>query len=121
MLVVGFTVAQKHTEILTKGSKVFNVVYILRMYRVWGEERWGNLRERDHLKDRGVDGRIILRWIYRKGIWEYGLDRAGSGYGQVAGTCECYNEPSGSIKYGEFLNRLRGGYLLKKGCAPWSN
>ena len=23
---------------------------------------------------------------------------------QVAGTCECRNEPSGSIKYGEFLD-----------------
>jgi hypothetical protein len=37
-----------------------------------GEERfiqgigWGNLRERDHLEDRGVDGNIILRWIFRK-------------------------------------------------------
>jgi len=28
--------------------------------------RWGNLRERDHLGDPGVDGRIILRWIFRK-------------------------------------------------------
>jgi hypothetical protein len=27
---------------------------------------WGNLRERDHLGDPGVDGRIILRWIFRK-------------------------------------------------------
>jgi hypothetical protein len=26
----------------------------------------GNLRERDHLKDPGVDGMIILRWIFRK-------------------------------------------------------
>ena len=26
----------------------------------------GNLRERDHLGDPGVDGRIILRWIFRK-------------------------------------------------------
>jgi len=26
----------------------------------------GNLRERDHLGDRGVDGRIILKWIFRK-------------------------------------------------------
>jgi hypothetical protein len=24
------------------------------------------LRERDHLKNPGVDGRIILRWIFRK-------------------------------------------------------
>jgi hypothetical protein len=24
---------------------------------------WGNLRERDHLEDPGIDGRIILRWI----------------------------------------------------------
>ena len=33
---------------------------------------WGNLRERGHLKDPGVDGRIILRWIFRKndvGVW----------------------------------------------------
>jgi hypothetical protein len=27
---------------------------------------WGNLREREHLGDQGVDGRIILRWIFRK-------------------------------------------------------
>ena len=33
----------------------------------------------------------------------YGLDRAGSGQGQVEGTCDCGNEPSGSIKWGNFL------------------
>jgi hypothetical protein len=32
------------------------------VYRCW----WGNLRERDHWGDPGVDGRIILRWIFRK-------------------------------------------------------
>jgi len=37
-------------------------------------------------------------------MWGYGLDRSGSGYGQVAGTCDCGNEPSGSIKCGEFLD-----------------
>jgi hypothetical protein len=26
---------------------------------------WGNLRERDHLGDPGVDERIISRWIFR--------------------------------------------------------
>jgi len=26
----------------------------------------GNLRVRDHFEDQGVDGRIILRWIFRK-------------------------------------------------------
>jgi hypothetical protein len=27
---------------------------------------WGNLRERDHWGDPDADGRIILRWIFRK-------------------------------------------------------
>ena len=65
---------------------------------------WGILRERDYLGDPWVDGRIKLRWILRKWDVGYGLDRAGSGQGQVAGTGECCNEPSGSIKCGEFLD-----------------
>jgi hypothetical protein len=43
------------------------------VYRV----SWRNLRERDRLGDPGVDGRIILSWIFRSGMWGYGLDRAG--------------------------------------------
>jgi hypothetical protein len=27
---------------------------------------WGNMKERGHLKDLGVDGRIILKWIFNK-------------------------------------------------------
>jgi len=57
----------------------------------------------------GVNGGKILRWIFRKWVVGYELDRAGSGYGEVAGTCECGNEPSGSMKCGEFLDWLRTG------------
>jgi len=32
------------------------------VYRVW----WGGLREGDYLGAPDVDGRIILRWIFRK-------------------------------------------------------
>jgi hypothetical protein len=44
------------------------------MWRVWGRGEvctgfwWGSLRERDHWGDPDVDGRIILRGIFRK--WE---------------------------------------------------
>jgi hypothetical protein len=27
---------------------------------------WGSLRERGHWGDQDIDGRIILRWIFRK-------------------------------------------------------
>jgi hypothetical protein len=74
------------------------------MWRVW-ERRvvctecwWGNLREGGHWGDPDADGRIILRWIFRKleGLW--GLVGVGSGWGQVAGTCDYGKELSGSIK-----------------------
>jgi len=32
---------------------------------------WGNVREGDHWRDPGADGRIILRWIFRK--WDLGV------------------------------------------------
>jgi len=31
---------------------------------------WGNLIERDHLEDPGIDGGIIIRWIFKK--WDVG-------------------------------------------------
>jgi len=33
---------------------------------------WGKTRERDHLEDPRVDGKIILSWIFRK--WDAGMD-----------------------------------------------
>jgi hypothetical protein len=38
------------------------MVHIFKVKGFWRR----NLRERDHLGDSGVDGRIILRWIFRK-------------------------------------------------------
>jgi len=35
---------------------------------------WGNQKERGHMELSGVDGRIILRWIFRKwdlGVWTW--------------------------------------------------
>jgi len=57
----------------------------------------GNLRERDHLEDLGIDGRIIILWIFRK--WDV---RAWPGSIWVriragGSICECGNEPSYSI------------------------
>ena len=42
--------------------------------------------------------------VVRGGIWVCGLDWAGPEQGQVVDACECGNEPSGSIKFGEFLD-----------------
>jgi hypothetical protein len=32
---------------------------------------WGNLRGRDHWGDPGINGRMIIGWIFRK--WEVGV------------------------------------------------
>jgi hypothetical protein len=55
------------------------------MWHVWerGEVNaglyWENLREGDHLEDRGVDGRITLKWIFERLDGRHGLDQSGSG------------------------------------------
>jgi hypothetical protein len=51
------------------------------MWHVWQtaevhiEFSWGNLRERAHLEKLGVDGRIILKRIFKK--WSGGMDWIG--------------------------------------------
>jgi hypothetical protein len=44
------------------------------MWHVWGKGEvcagfwWGNLKERDHLEDLDVDGRMILKLILKKSV-----------------------------------------------------
>jgi len=56
------------------------------------------------LENTGVDGRIILKSIFKKYGWGYGKNSSGSKLGQAVGCCECDNEHSGSITCGEVLD-----------------
>jgi len=62
-----------------------------------------NLRERDHLKDLGVDVRIILKRIK---MWDgsMGWIDLAQDYGKVVSARECSSEPSGSTKCREILD-----------------
>jgi hypothetical protein len=65
--------------------------------KFWSE----NLKERDHAED--VDGKMMLEWIVGK-VRSCGLDVTDSEWEPVAEFCEHSNEPSVSMKVGEFLN-----------------
>jgi hypothetical protein len=68
---------------------------------------------RDHLENLCLDRRIILKWIFRSGMW--GMKWIGLAQNRdVAGNCECGYEPLVSIKCGEFLDYLRNCLLLGK-------
>jgi hypothetical protein len=50
--------------------------------------------------DPDIDGKIILRWIFRKLEGVVGTGWSWPRIGTGMGTCECGKEPSGSIKMG---------------------
>jgi hypothetical protein len=57
---------------------------------------WESPKERDHLEDQGVGGKMGSEWILGRLAWVCGLDSTGSVQGPVAGCCGCGDEPSGS-------------------------
>jgi hypothetical protein len=48
-------------------------------------------------------GLALIFWYDTVEMCRHRLERSGSGYRQVAGASECGNEPSATIKCGQFL------------------
>ena len=73
-----------HNEKLNDLYSSLNIVRVIKLRRMrraghvacWGRGKaytrfwWGNLGERDHLGDPGIDGRTILKWMFR--LWDVG-------------------------------------------------
>jgi hypothetical protein len=81
---------------------------------------WGNMKERDHLENTDLDGRIILKLIFWK--WDGGMDRLdlARDRDRWRALVNAAMNLRGSIKCGEFLNYHRTCKLLKKNSAPLS-
>ena len=97
-----------------------HVAYIQERGKAYAGFWWGSLRKEATWKTQAQMGGCYEDEYSESGMWGNGLDQAGSGQGQVAGTFECDNEPSGSVKCGAFLDSLQTSQAPKKDSAPWS-
>jgi len=68
---IGYFTKIKGNLITRKWKSVYNIKVNNSQGNVYTWYWWGNLRGRDQLGDKGVDGRIILIWIFRK--WDVGV------------------------------------------------
>jgi hypothetical protein len=64
---------------------------------------WGSLMDREHLDDLGIDGRIILKWIFKKRDRGMSWIDLAQNRNRWAGSCEGGNELLNSISYVKFL------------------
>jgi hypothetical protein len=64
------------------------------LYQLHARFWWESPKERDHLEDQGVGGKMGSEWILGILAWGCGLNSTGSGQGPVAGCCECGDELS---------------------------
>ena len=74
----------------------------------------GRSEGKEHLEDLGLDGRAILKWIFKKrdgGMnWiDLSQDRESWGGDLVDG-----------VKFGGFIDYLSTYETMKKDCAPWT-
>ena len=79
------------------------------------EDEYILYRVKEDWEDQDVDVRIILRWIFRKWEGVVGTGWSWLRIGHLAGTSECGNELSGSIKCGEFLDYLQNQLTFQEG------
>jgi len=87
---------------------------------VWWCTELQTLNWRDYLEDLGVDGRILLKWIFTK-LYEGQTGKSWLKIGTGGGLLWCGNGRPGSIKCGEFLDYVKTCYLQKKNSASWSS
>jgi hypothetical protein len=71
---------------------------------------WASPKEKDHLEDQGVDGRMGSKWTLGRLAGGCGTDSPVSGKGSLAGCCDCGDELSGSGAT-ELVKGFYGSYV----------